>query len=254
MGGSSLVIVGRDGPVVTLILNRPERHNSLVPELLTELLFALEAVAADESVRAVVLAAAGRSFSTGGDVRGFYEQGDDVAEYARETVGRLNEVIVAMLAVPQPIVAAVHGMVTGGSLGLVLGSDVVLVSPEASFTPWYNVVGFSPDGGWTGLLPQVIGRQRAADALLTNATITAEQAVAWGMASELVPIGDVAARAAEIAGVIAGMQPGSVRHTKVRLNSDLAEIAAGLEDERRHFVDQIVTAEARQGMARFLGD
>ena len=252
MGSSPLVIVGRDGPVVTLTLNRPERHNSLVPELLTELLFALEAVAADESVRAVVLAAAGRSFSTGGDVGGFHEQGDDVAEYARETVGRLNEVIVAMLAVPQPIVAAVHGMVTGGSLGLVLGSDIVLVSPEASFTPWYNVVGFSPDGGWTVLLPQVIGRQRAADALLTNATITAEQAVAWGMASELVPIGDVAARAAEIAGVIAGMQPGSVRHAKVRLNSDLAEIAAGLEDERRHFVDQIVTAEARQGMARFL--
>ena len=254
MGSSPLVVVGRDGPVVTLTLNRPDRHNSLVPELLTELLFALEAVAADESVRAVVLAAAGRSFSTGGDVRGFYEQGDDVAEYARETVGRLNEVIVAMLAVPQPIVAAVHGIVTGGSLGLVLASDVVLVAPEASFTPWYNVVGFSPDGGWTALLPRVIGRQRAAAALLTNATIRAEQAVAWGLASELVPTGNVAARAADIAGVIAGMQPGSVRRTKVRLSSDLAEIAAGLEDERRHFVDQIVTGEAREGMTRVLGE
>jgi len=254
VGSSPLVIVGRDGPIVTLTLNRPERHNSLVPELLTEMLFALEAVATDESVRAVILAAAGRSFSTGGDVRGFYEQGDNVAEYARETVGRLNEVIVAMLAVPQPIVAVVHGMVTGGSLGLVLGSDIVLVSPEASFTPWYNVVGFSPDGGWTAMLPAVIGRQRAADVLLTNATITAEQAVAWGMASEWVPVEDIRARAGEIAGVIAGMQPSSVRHTKVRLSCDLAEIVAGLEDERRHFVDQIVTVEARKGMARFLGE
>jgi 2-(1,2-epoxy-1,2-dihydrophenyl)acetyl-CoA isomerase len=253
VGSSPLVLVGRNGPVVTLTLNRADRHNSLVPELLTEMLSGIEAVAADESVRAVVLAAAGRSFSTGGDVRGFYEQGDRVAEYARQTVGLLNEVIVAMLAVPQPIIAAVHGMVTGGSLGLVLGSNIVLVSPEATFTPWYNVVGFSPDGGWTALLPVVIGRQRAARVLLTNATITAEQAVAWGMASDIVPAENIAARAAEIADVIAGMQPGSVRHTKVRLSGDLAAIAAGLEDERRHFVDQIVTAEAREGMARFLG-
>ena len=248
-----LVLIERDGPIATLTLNRAERHNSLVPELLAELLFALEAVAADDSVRVVVLAAAGRSFSTGGDVRAFYEQGDNVAAYAAETVGRLNEVIVAMMSLPQPIVVAVRGMVTGGSLGLVLGADVVLVSPEATFTPWYNVVGFSPDGGWTAMLPAVIGQQRAADLLLTNGTITAEEAVAWGMASELVAVDDIEARSAELAGLIAGMQPGAVRHSKVLLRSDIAEIAACLEEERRHFVEQIVTAEAREGMARFLG-
>ncbi len=248
-----LVLIERDGPVVTLTLNRPDRHNSLVPELLTELLFALEAVAADESVRVVVLAAAGRSFSTGGDVQAFYEQGDNVTAYAAETVGRLNDAIVAMMRLPQPIVAAVHGMVTGGSLGLVLGADVVVVSPQASFTPWYNVVGFSPDGGWTALLPAVIGRGRAAAVLLTNGTITAEQAVAWGIAVELVPAREIEARAGQIAAIIAVMQPGSVRHTKLRLHDDIAAIAAGLEDERRHFVEQIVTAEAREGMARFLG-
>jgi enoyl-CoA hydratase/carnithine racemase len=91
-----------------------------------------------------------------------------------------------------------------------------------------------------------------ADVLLTNDTITAEQAVTWGMASELVPVDEIGIRAAEIAGTIAGMQPGSVRHTKARLRGDLAAIAAELEDERRHFVEQIVTVEGAEGMARFL--
>jgi hypothetical protein len=120
-----LVLLDRSGPVAILTLNRPERHNSLVPPLLHEMLAALETIRTQSAARAVVLQANSRSFSTGGDVRGFYNHIDALETYANTIVGLLNRVILALLDLPVPIVAAVHGIVTGGSLGLVLAADIV---------------------------------------------------------------------------------------------------------------------------------
>jgi 2-(1,2-epoxy-1,2-dihydrophenyl)acetyl-CoA isomerase len=251
---SQLVLTEREGPVAIVTLNRPERHNSLVPAFLGEILAALEEIGVEREVRAVVLQANGRSFSTGGDVAGFDAHRDDLATYARTIVGLLNQVILALVELPQPIVAAVHGIVTGGSLGLVLGSDVVLVAPEASFTPYYCVVGFGPDGGWTAMLPDVIGTRRAAEVLLRNLTITAEQALAWGLANRLVPADRIHDEALGMAQKIAAKKPGSVRHTKRLLSLNRGDVAARLEAERAHFVELIETDEARQGIAAFLGE
>lgn len=246
------VRVDREGPVATLTLARADRHNSLVPELLDELSARLDALATDPGVRAVVLAASGRSFSTGGDVARFHAERDDLAAYADRVVGALNRTVLDIVSLPQPVVAAVHGAVTGGSIGLVLAADVVLVGPEASFTPWYREVGFSPDGGWTAILPELVGHARAADALLTNRTITAEDAVAWGLAARLVPEPRLAAEAASVAARIATGVPGSIRHTK-RLLRDPRRLREGLDRERRAFLEQVVTAEALEGMRRYLG-
>jgi 2-(1,2-epoxy-1,2-dihydrophenyl)acetyl-CoA isomerase len=248
-----LVILDRAGPVALLTLNRAERHNSLVPEFLEEMLAALETIGAQSDVRSVVLQAKGRSFSTGGDVRGFYEHPDDLEAYASQIVGLLNSVILRMIELPVPIVAAVHGMVTGGSMGLVLGSDVVLIAPEASFTPYYSVVGFSPDGGWTALLPTIIGLKRTGEILMRNQTITAEQAVAWGLASRIVPAGRIHEEALSTAQDLAAMKAGSIGHTKALLSSACSDLETRLEAERTRFVQQIVTEEARQGIEAFLG-
>ncbi|MDJ0498386.1 MAG: enoyl-CoA hydratase/isomerase family protein [Acidimicrobiia bacterium] len=253
MNPSTLVRRQRSGPVATLVLNRPERHNSLVPELLAELLSGLEDAGADTGVRAVVLTAEGRSFSTGGDVRGFFSAGEDLEEYALETVGLLNQVILTMLGLPQPVVVAVHGMVTGGSLGLVLGGDVVLIAPDATITPWYTAVGFSPDGGWTALLPDVIGPKRAAHILYGNESILADEALRWGLAAEIVPGDEIKERAATVALELAAMKPGAVLSTKRLVNPDLDLVAERLEMERIAFVRQILTPEAQKGMAAFLG-
>jgi enoyl-CoA hydratase/carnithine racemase len=249
-----LVLTERVGPVAILTLNRPARHNSLVPAFLGEILAALERIGAEPELRAVVLQANGRSFSTGGDLGGFDAHRDDLAAYARTIVGLLNEAILALVEMPQPVVAAVHGIVTGGSLGLVLGADVVLVTPEASFTPYYTVVGFSPDGGWTAMLPDVIGPRPAAEVLLRNLTIDAEQAVAWGLANRLVPADEIREEALRLAQEIAAKKPGSVRHTKCLLGLNRGDLAVRLEAERAHFVEQIETDEARQGIAAFLGE
>ncbi|MBI5651289.1 MAG: enoyl-CoA hydratase/isomerase family protein [Chloroflexi bacterium] len=245
---SELVLLERDGAIATLTLNRTERHNSLVPEFLRAMLDTLDAIKQSDA-RVAIVQANGRSFSTGGDVRAFYDHRDDIVAYSNETVGLLNRVISAMIALPIPIVGAVHGIVTGGSLGLVLACDVVLLAPHASFTPYYSVVGFSPDGGWTAMLPAIIGARRAASVLLRNETITAEQALAWGIASAMVPAEEIRDQARVVANDIAAKKPGSIARTKRLLWGD---VSARLESERREFVQQIVTPEAQQGMAEFL--
>lgn len=249
---SDLVLTERIASTAVLTLNRPERHNSLVPALLQALLSALGGLASESRVRCVILQANGRSFSTGGDVRAFYEHRDDLRAYAEEVVGLLNNVILALLRQPQPVVAAVHGIVTGGSLGLVLGSDLVLVAPQAAFTPYYSVVGFSPDGGWTALLPALIGTKRAAEVLMRNGTITAEQAVAWGLAARIIPADRIREAALSVAQEISAAREGSVAASKRLLGLSWAHVEERLEAERVEFVRQILTPGARQGMAAFL--
>lgn len=240
-----------DDGVATITLDRRARHNSLVPEFLDRIESAIGDIA-DSPARAVVLRSVGPSFSTGGDVGGFGEHRHELRNYADRIVGGLNRVILGLIGLEAPVVVAVHGMVTGGSLGLVLAGDVVLVEPRATITPWYREVGFAPDGGWTAILPAVVGRQRAAEALFTNRTITAQEMLDWGIASRLVADGEAHAAADLVARDIAGAVPGSIRHTKARLWSDGESIAAALDDERRRFVEQITTDEAVAGMTRFL--
>jgi 2-(1,2-epoxy-1,2-dihydrophenyl)acetyl-CoA isomerase len=248
----SLILSDIAGPVATLTLNRPERHNSLVPALLQEMLETLDAISRESSVRVMILQANGRSFSTGGDVQGFHENMETLETYASTIVGLLNQVILALIDLPVPVVAAVHGIVTGGSLGLVLGSDVVLVAAEATFTPYYGVVGFSPDGGWTALLPALIGPKRASEVLMRNQSISAEQAVEWGLASRMVSAGEIRAEALSTAQSIAALKVGSLHHTKRLLGMTNRDLAERLESERVRFVQQIATKEARLGIAAFL--
>jgi 2-(1,2-epoxy-1,2-dihydrophenyl)acetyl-CoA isomerase len=250
---TQLVLSERRGPVAILTLNRPERHNSLVPPLLEELLNALETIRSQPDLLALVLQANGPSFSTGGDVRGFYDHGDGLEAYADHLVGLLNQVILALFELPVPTLAAVHGMVTGGSLGLVLACDIVLVAPMASFTPYYSVVGFSPDGGWTALLPAIIGPMRAAEVLLCDRTISAEQAIAWGLANRLVPAERMRDEVLRTAQEVAAKKPGSLRNTKDLLRLAFGDLAARLEAERLHFVRQVTTEEAQRGIVDFLG-
>jgi len=247
-----LVVFRADGDVATITLNRPERHNSLVPEMLEDLLDALAACRADERSGVLVLRAAGPSFSTGGDLRGFLEHAADIASYADCLVDLLNRAIVAIFDSRVPVIVVIDGQVTGGALGLVLAADVVLVSERASFTPYYTAVGFSPDGGWAALLPGVIGRSRAAAVQLLNQTVTAEQALDWGLATAFADSDDLEAAVRELGAAILAGEPGSLRCTRRLLRPpDLEE---RLDAERRQFVSRIASDEAIAGIRAFLGN
>ena len=232
-------------------LNRPARHNALVPRLLRDLLDALNDERCRNS-RAVILAAEGCSFSTGGDLLGFWQHRDNMADYAHALVGLLNEAMLAIYTHPAPVACAVHGQVTGGSLGLLLAADHVIVQPGVSITPWYAEVGFSPDGGWTALLPDIVGRQRASHWLSTNTSVSAADCVRLGVAHELAT--DSALDAAlSWSREVAGRSAASIRATRALLGQPVAELGRRLEAERSAFVQQIQTPEAIAGIARFLG-
>lgn len=249
-----LVLCEIDGAIARLTLNRPDRHNSLVPELLEELLTAIAEVRRNDSARLVVLAAAGRSFSTGGDLAAFHEA-EDVAAFSTRLVGLLNEAILALLDLPQPVIARVQGPVTGGSLGLVLAADLVVLADDAFLAPYYVEVGFSPDGGWSVLLPERIGHGRAAEIQLLNRRVTPAEAQALGLAHAIAPSAELDRQVEAWTEALSAKVDGGLRAAKARLLDPArrASIAEALEAERQSFVDHVARPETRAGVARFLG-
>ena len=245
------VLVSVDDGVATVTLNRPERHNSLVPGLLEQFRDALAAVMQDPDVGVLVLRAAGRSFSTGGDLQGFLEHANDIRNYSEQLVGGLNDAIVALFDCRVPVVVVVDGQVTGGALGLVLAADIVLVTERATFRPYYVDVGFSPDGGWTALLPEIIGRKRASAVQLLNQTVSADQALEWGLATAYADSTGLDPALAELCGRLQSKKAGSVLSTRQLLRP--ANLESRLDAEKRRFIEQIVTDEALEGVRAFLG-
>ena len=251
-GERKLVLTRIDGPVATVTLNRADRHNSLVPALLSEFCDALANCESQADVGVLVVRAAGRSFSTGGDLRGFREHEAEIARYAHEVVGLLNDVIIRLYDCRLPVVTVVNGQVTGGAIGFVLASDIVVVTERASFTPYYVEAGFSPDGGWTALLPDIIGPTRARSVQLLNQTITAEQALDWGLATAYADSSSQEEAVAELCEQILGKKGGIMVCTRGLLRPKHLE--SRLELERKRFVEQIVTDEAKAGIRAWLGD
>ena len=242
-----------EGGVVRLVLARPGMHNALVPELLDDLLAALREVAQARDCAAVVLAADGPAFSIGGDMRRFRRECQgNLRDYSSALVGKLNEAILALIDLPQPIVVAVHGVVTGGSIGLVLAADLVYLVPRAVFKAHYATAGFGPDGGWTALVSRLAGPRRAAAALLLNRSVRAEEAVAWGLANEVVAAWQLQETALAAARKIAAYPAGTMRAAKALLRRDRERLAAELEAERRLFLELVATPEALAGVDAFL--
>lgn len=239
-------------PLAVLSLNRSERHNSLVPALVEGIVQAVAQAEARTEVAALVLRGEGASFSTGGDLAGFLEHWDeDIAGYADRLVGGLNRAILALKGSPLPVVAAVQGWVTGGSLGLLLAADLVVVGERARLAPYYCEVGFAPDGGWSVLLPERIGEGRALAAQLANRIWTADDLLALGLAQERVAPEALQQTARERARLMAGKAPTTVRATKANRLA-LGDWAQALDLERQRFVETIQQPGVREGVEAFL--
>ncbi|MBP7065951.1 enoyl-CoA hydratase/isomerase family protein [Ferrovibrio sp.] len=249
----SLVRLDQAGGVARLTLARPDRHNSLVPALLTDLLRQIDAVAAQPGLAAVVLQAEGRSFSTGGDVRGFHAvaQGERRA-YAAALVGDLNRAILALYDLPCPLLGRLQGPLTGGALGLLLACDLVVAAPQVFLQPYYVDVGFSPDGGWCALLPGRIGEAAAREIQLLNRRVAAEEMLRLGLVQAVTS--DLDGTLEAWLNALNSKQANAVACTKRQLLPPQRRnaMAAALEAERQSFIEQIDSEATQAGMARFL--
>lgn len=254
--GSGQVVVDEADGAVFVRLNRPERHNALVPKLIGDLHAALDHAAEQDPV-ALVLTGNGASFSTGGDISGFLAHSgsrEELQDYAAGLVGGLHDAILKLLSFPAPVFAAVNGPVTGGATGLVLAADMVAMSEQAFFQPYYCTVGFAPDGGWTALLPDRIGTTKALQIQYLNARVSAAEAHALGLASCVCP-------RSKLDGVIGGwlrmLAAGThATHRATRRNIwddvRLEQVRVRLNREQSRFLDLIVQPETLAGMKAFV--
>jgi len=250
MMASTLELDRPSDGVVVVRLNRPECLNAINEVMQSELSNLLGDLAADQSVRAVVLTGAGRGFCAGIDMRDF---GPNVPEATAPALDRMRfqekmaALAEAVRQLPQPVIAAVNGPCVGAGLALCLAADIRICSAEASFGNAAILLGLSgAEMGMSYHLPRIVGTSVAADWMLTGRTVSAGEADRRGLVSEVVEPDRLAKRAAELASLIAGLAPLGVQLTKraLQVNTDAASLSSALELENRNQVISHATDEA----------
>ena len=206
----SEVLTERDGAVLTITLNRPDVFNAFNAALHVALRAALEEAAAPD-VRAVVITGAGRGFCSGQDLKEFQEMPESIQERLERTY---HPNIRAIRALEKPVLASVNGPCAGAGLSLAAACDIRIAADVATFVPGFIGIGLVPDSGGSWFVHRLLGFARAFEWMTSNRKLTAAEALAWGLVSEVVEGDGLAARTAELAGFYAGLPTRGVGLTK----------------------------------------
>ena len=224
---SDAIIAERDGHVLTLTLNRPEKRNALSgAETIDALVDACRAASIDGSVRVVIVTGAGSAFCSGGDLKamrdrvgiGAGETGAEIRETYRQGIQRIP---LALYELDVPTIAAVNGPAIGAGLDLACMCDIRIASDRASFAESFVKVGIVPGDGGAYLLQRVVGHAKACEMSFTGDAIGPAEALACGLVSKVVPADELMPTARAIAARIAVNPPQAVRMTKRLLREAL---------------------------------
>lgn len=253
-----LLVEPRDDGVTHVVLNRPDRFNALEAASVDELHSALTALARDTSCRVVVLRGSGKHFCAGADLAGHgVAPGGDGSRSPQDWMAvqqHIAGLVPRLRALPQPVIAAVHGAASGGGFALALASDIRICTEDARFNAAFVRVGLSGcDIGVSWLLPRLIGASRAFEALLTGRFIAADEAAALGLVSRVVAAGELVAAADQLAAAIVANSPYGVRMTKKIMWAQLetASLQAGLALEDATQVSAALSADHAEAVAAF---
>jgi 2-(1,2-epoxy-1,2-dihydrophenyl)acetyl-CoA isomerase len=241
--------------VATIELNRPQALNAWNRQLGVDLLAAVNRVSEEESVRAVVIAGAGRAFSSGADLKDFGTELDangrpDVYKTLTE---RYHPIMHAIRELPLPVVAAVNGPAVGIGCSLALCCDLVLAAQSAYFLLAFVNIGLVPDGGSSVFVPARVGVARATEMAMLGERISAEQALQWGLINRVVPDELMAAETAALARRLADGPTRSYAGAKRLLNTRLyAGMAEQLELEAQLQREMTATEDFIEGAMAFV--
>jgi enoyl-CoA hydratase/carnithine racemase len=247
---SPTVLVERTGNIAHLILNRPEVLNAIDNTLARELGAACDALAADESVWLIIFRGAGeRAFCAGADLKarlGF------TPEQWLEQRALLRAMFATLRAVPQPMIAAVHGFALGGGTELAMLADFVVASDDAVFGLTEVSLGIIPGGGGTQNLPRMIGRNRAKELIFSARRIKADEALELGLVNHVVPRAELLPKATAIAEEILKNSPFAVRQAKWSIDrgADLP-FEDGIQREHEAYLRAIASEDRREGITAF---
>jgi 2-(1,2-epoxy-1,2-dihydrophenyl)acetyl-CoA isomerase len=243
------VETSRDGAVLTVTLNRPDVLNAFNREMHRALAAALKE-ARDGGVRAVVLTGAGRGFCVGQDLTEFREAPGDIGSRLRESY---HPNIRAIRALDKPVIAAVNGAAAGAGMSLACACDLRLAADSATFVPAFINIGLIPDSGGSYFVTRILGPARAFEWLTSGRRLTAAEAHAWGVVSEVVEADALASRAAELAAQLAELPTRGVGLTKRLLDHAVtATLEEQLEREAQLQAAATKTEDFKEGVAAFL--
>jgi enoyl-CoA hydratase len=241
------LIYSKDGPIATVIINRPNKLNTITPAMGRALFDISADINADDNIRVLILTGAGeKAFSAGSDVKVLDDYGTNWQLRNRADYNR------ALWAVRKPIIAAIRGYCIGGGLELALTSDIRIASTTAKFGAGEIKLGWHGGAGNTQLLPRLVGYGKALQMLLTGDLISAEEAHRTGLVQEIVADDQLESTVNALAQRIAGNAPIAVQITKhlVRM-AESTTIDVGLAYENDMFAYCFTTQDSQEGIAAF---
>jgi len=241
--------------VATLVMDRPEALNALDIALKTELRDVLDDVANDAAIRAVVLTGSGRAFCVGQDLR---EHAANLEALPLESVWstvqeHFTPIARSLATMPKPVIAAVNGIAAGAGASIAFACDFRLVADSAAFTLAFTAIGLSADTGASWTLTQLVGRAKAMELLIMPRTIGADEALALGLATEVVPAARLATTAAALARRLANGPTLAYAAAKEAVTfSSTHGLAASLANEGELMARTGSTDDHRAAVASFL--
>lgn len=239
--------VATDGRVGIVEIRKPP-NNFFDVALINQIADALEAFDADDQVRSVLFCAEGKAFCAGADFSSRPDTGL-VTEEGGKVTKHLYKEAVRIFRTRKPIVAAIQGPAIGGGLGLALVADFRIAAPEARFSANFTRLGFHPGFGLTATLPRLVGQQKAQLIFYTGRRFNGEEAVAMGLADQLVPLAELRATALALAAEIAEAAPLALQSTRETLRRGLADaVETATERELVEQEWQRRTADFREGV------
>ena len=248
-------LLGIDGPVATITLNRPAAFNAIDLSIARKLEQLAAQIESSDDIRVLVIEGAGRAFCAGGDLQtiGAAAAADTVAPVVGELLRHYHAFIAALRRMPKIVLSSVHGSAAGAGLSLAFVTDLCIAAEDARFTPAYSKLGVSPDGGGTVGVVASVGARRALEIFLGQESFSAAQAFEWGLVTKVVPAVELKAATREFALRLAQNAPSAIAATKRLIHrAPLTSVEQQLDAERDAIIACIHTDEFRVAIKKFL--
>jgi 2-(1,2-epoxy-1,2-dihydrophenyl)acetyl-CoA isomerase len=254
MSANDMVLQHLDGGLLTITMNRPERRNALNPDMVVGLVAAARRAAEDHEVRAVLFKGAGGTFCVGGDVKSMAEGRAPLPFEAKlANLRRGMEVSRILHQMPKPVVAQLDGAAAGAGLSMALSCDLRVASESCKITTAFAKVGFSGDYGGTYFLTQLLGSAKARELYLLSPVLSAQEALALGMVTKVVPDSEIDAASRELAMSLAQGPSIALGYIKRNINNaETMSLEACFDGEAIHHTRAGETADHKEAAKAFV--
>jgi 2-(1,2-epoxy-1,2-dihydrophenyl)acetyl-CoA isomerase len=247
------VISQQHGNILRIVLNRPEAYNALNLDMMKMLAEIVVSVAADQSIKGILLTGNGRAFCSGGDLKWISQQTEDTRSVLYNLAPQFHVSIAGIRRMEKPVVAAINGIAAGGGFSLALACDFRVMAQSATLRQAYTSSGLSIDGGGSFALPRLVGLARAMEIMAFDNPISATQALQWGLVTKVVPDDGVIPEALAMLGHLTKSALHSFAWSKKLMTDSFNNtLETQLESERQGISDCAAHPEGQEGINAFL--